>query len=332
MKKIIGVDGGGSKTLTVITDEEGNLLGSGISGCGNYQVNGIKAAMANIYDSIHQALANAHLKVDDIDFVEYGLAGADRPKDLSILCPALAQLPFQKWNIVCDTMEGLRAGSPENTGVVLVCGSGSNAAGRNKEGKTVQTGGFGYLFGDGAGAGGKALAVETFRTAIRSWELREKPTILTVKVPESLGYMDMEEMINDFLDNQIKIVPDQLTKALHNAANEQDLVAIQILESTGKELGMAANSVIKRLGEFEDPIPIVLIGSVLQKGKNPYLLQALKETVENEGRLVNLLIPKIEPVFGAVLLAMDHLNIPSSDTIYKKFESQGREKLAEQRA
>jgi len=317
----MGVDGGGSKTFTVICDEKGNVLGKGISGCGNYQSNGIDNAIANINESIENALNMSGLNKSNIDFVQFGLAGADREKDFSILLPALRNLSFSNWDLVCDTMEGLRTGSADNVGVVLVCGTGTNAAGRNKAGKMVQTGGFGYLYGDFAGGG--QMARETFRAAVRSWEYRESPSILTKKVPEFFNYRTMEELVNAFLDDDIYSVPNDLTRVLHEAANEGDSVAIKILTSMGNELGLAAKSVIKRLGNLECPIPVVLTGSILQKGRNTYLLESLESSIISEYPDINLIIPTMEPVYGALLLAMDQLNIAVTKEMYQRFESYG---------
>ncbi|RHW35748.1 ATPase [Neobacillus notoginsengisoli] len=321
MAILMGVDGGGTKTFTVISDEYGNLLGSGISGCGNHQVNGIEQTLTNIHESIESALSGAKLKKGDIDFVQFGLAGADREKDFKILRPALGSLSFPTWDVVCDTMEGLRTGSPTNTGVVLVCGTGTNAAGRNKAGKVIQTGGFGYLYGDFAG--GSQMAVETFRAAVRSWEKREQPSILVKEVPAFFNFSTMEELINSFLDTEVYEVPSELTEVLHKAADEGDPASIKILMETGRELGLAANSVIERLGDLDGIIPIVLTGSVLQKGRNKYLLDSIEKTISNINPDIKLCIPDMEPVYGSILLAMDHLDIVASIDVYKKFESYG---------
>lgn len=323
MRYLMGVDGGGSKTYTVLTDEYGNKVGEGLSGRGNHQVEGIEAALMNIKESIDKALASAGLEYKDISFTQFGLAGADREKDFAILRPALNTLPLESWDLVCDTFEGLRIGNENNIGVVLVCGSGTNAAGRNEEGKVVQTGGFGYFYGDAAG--GKHLAKETFRSAIRSWEFREIPSLLTDKVPSFFGFQTMEQLFHDFLDRDIYDVPGELTLVLHEAADEGDLLAIQILSNTGKELGIAANSVIKRLGGFEsDIIPIVLVGSVFQKARNQHLLQSLKTTIESENPNISFIISEIEPVYGSILLAMDHLGMKTCEEIYQKFRAYRR--------
>ncbi|MBS4219791.1 ATPase [Bacillus sp. FJAT-49711] len=324
MSIIMGVDGGGSKTFTVISDENGNLLGKGVSGGGggNYQTVGIDKAVENITASIEAALKSAELDYKDIDFVQYGLAGADRPKDIAILDSGLKRIPFEKWDLVCDTMEGLRIGSKNYTGVVLVCGTGTNAAGRNRDGKQVQVGGFGYFFGDFAGGG--AMAQETFRAAVRSWEQREQPSVLTEMVPKFFGHKDMEELFNHFLDHDIYHAPNNLALILHEAADKGDKLAISLMEKMGNELGLAASAVIKNLGDLDQPIPIVLTGSIVQKGQNKYLLEALRKTIEADHlKQIELVIPEMEPVYGAVLLGMDHLGITATDDIYEKFNSYG---------
>jgi N-acetylglucosamine kinase-like BadF-type ATPase len=322
MTYIMGIDGGGSKTFAVLTDERGRLLGRGVSGGGNHQGPGIDQALANIRDSADQALEQAGLTHAEIDFVQFGLAGADRDKDFNILRPALATLPFRKWDLVCDTMEGLRAGSPENIGVVLVCGSGTNAAGRNRDGVTVQTGGFGYLFGDRTG--GEALSRETFSSAVRSWDLREIPSVLTDKVPAFLGLSSMAEVYDHFLDDDIYQVPYDLTIVLHEAADEGDELAIRLLRQAGTELGLAANSVIRKLGGMKgDTVPVVLVGSVVQEGRNPHLLKALRDTVSLQTESFEIVIPHMAPVFGSVMLAMDHLQLPVAPTVMNQFIEYG---------
>lgn len=322
MRIFMGVDGGGSKTHTVVVNEKGAVLGSGLSGCGNHQGPGIDIALSHIKESINEALNQAKLTPADIDFIQFGLAGADREKDFSILRPALATLGFRDWELVCDTMEGLRTGSRDNVGVVLVCGSGTNAAGRNPQGQVIQTGGFGYLYGDAAG--GSHIALETFRAAVRSWELREIPSILTDKVPAFLQFNSMQEMFDKFLDTDTVRVPRDLTKVLHQAADEGDELANRLLQTTGRELGIAAVSVIRRLGGFSQmTIPIVLVGSVLQKGRNKHLMEGLTAALAAELRHFELVVPQMAPVYGSVMLAMDRFGVKVTKDMEDQFVSYG---------
>ncbi|WP_169084131.1 N-acetylglucosamine kinase [Paenibacillus sp. PL91] len=320
---ILGVDGGGSKTYAVIVNGNGDKISSGISGASNHQSIGIDKAIAHINESIDQALQAAGLSHSDIAFAQYGLAGLDRQQDYGIVRPALSQIPFANWDMVSDTFEGLRTGSTSNTGVVLICGTGSNAAGRNEAGETVQVGGIGYLYGDNLGA--NYMATTMFRAAVRSWEGREIPSILPDKLLQYFGFPTMGALINDFLDRDIQYIREgRLTISLHEAASEGDTLAIQLLKEAGNELGITANTVIRKLGGFKGKtIPIVLVGSVLQKGRSPYLLNELRRVLELDNPSVELIIPEIAPVYGSILLAMDHLQIPATAETMNKFNANG---------
>ncbi|OMF27600.1 ATPase [Paenibacillus sp. FSL H8-0548] len=322
MAIVMGVDGGGSKTYAVIVNEQGVKLGAAVAGSGNYQRIGIESAITNIRLAIDSALESAMLTREQIDFVQYGLAGADRAKDFSILLPALATIPFSKWDLVCDTMIGLRTGSMKNTGVVLICGSGTNAAGRSRDGQMVQVGGFGELFGDRAG--GEYLSAATFKAAVRSIEGRERASRLTDTVAAFFGHDTLDIVIESLLDEDIASVPEELTVVLHETAAEGDELAIQLLREAGQELGLSANSVIRRLGDFgAERIPIVLIGSVIQKGRSPHLLNGLQKTLESENINHVLIIPEMAPVYGAVLLALDHEKVLSTESLESIFVQYG---------
>lgn len=328
MAFIMGVDGGGSKTYTVITDLEGNRIGEGLAPGANYQKIGLEEAMHNIRQSMDMALAEAGRGYGELDFIQFTLAGADRETDFIQLNGGLRQLPLGAWDLQCDTAAGLRIGSPDNVGVVLVCGSGTNAFGRSHSGKVVQTGGFGYLYGDYAG--GRNLAIETFRTAVRSWEGREGDSLLMTKVPEFFGFHSMEALLEDFLDRQVSTVPSDLTVILHDAANEGDVLATRLLAKAGYELGIAANSVISRIGDFGvSRIPVVLIGSVFQRGKNSLLLEWIGKTIREAHPSAELVVPEMDPVYGAVLMGMDRLDLAVTDQIIDKFNRYRREKVVE---
>ncbi|OKP95618.1 BadF/BadG/BcrA/BcrD ATPase family protein [Paenibacillus sp. P46E] len=320
---VAGVDGGGSKTIAMVADEYGTVLGAAVSGCGNHQIIGAQAAVLNIRGALFGALAQAGIAKEELDYVQFGLAGADRRIDMDILCPEIGrQLSLRSWDIVCDTMEGLRIGSPDNTGVVLVCGSNTNAAGRNRLGQTVQIGGFDSLFGDRAG--GYYLAAQALSRAVRSWEGREPYSDLVERIPLRLGFASFEEMLNRYLDEDISAAPLELSLIVHESADSGDWLSRQLLTDMGRELGISAAAVIRKLGSFEEAgVPVILTGSILQSGRNPLLLDALAKEVEREYPSCTFVIPEIPPVFGALMLAMDQLGIPVTPDMLEHFERDG---------
>lgn len=302
----LGVDAGGSKTHALLVNENGKVLGRGASGNGNHQT-AFQAAIDNIGEACAEALKQAGATKEQITYAYFGLAGADRERDYAILRPKIASLNFERHAISCDTMIGMRAGTHQAYGAVIICGTGFNAAARNAQGTELQYGGFGYLFGDGHGSG-SGLATEAFRTAVRSWEGRERPTLLAELVPRKLGYATIQEMYDDALDNG-KRPPNELAKVLFEAAGQGDAAAIRILEEAGREHGNAVNALVRRLGMENDSFDVVLAGSVLSRGSTSHMADTIAETVAAVAPKASTVKLNVDPVVGAVMSAMDNSGI-----------------------
>ena len=83
MPFILGVDGGATKTLAVVGDDTGRILGAGLGGPTNYQIIGIEPAMSNLNSAVRGALSYAGISMDKVDCAVFGLAGADFPVDFA---------------------------------------------------------------------------------------------------------------------------------------------------------------------------------------------------------------------------------------------------------
>ncbi len=315
MNYYLGVDGGGSKTLAVVSDSAGRIMGRGESGCGNHQL-GVELASRNIREAVADAMAQAQAEHSDIEYAMFGLAGADREPDFRILRPMVAEMGFSKHGIVCDTVIGLRAGTRQPDGVVVICGSGTNCFGINKQGESLQCGGFGYAYGDFGG--GSDLAIEVFRSVIRSWEGREGPTLLTDAALRTLGYSSVERMFNDYLDEG-KNISHHLAKLLFQVAQDDD-VARGILQRQGTELGLAASAVIRKLGMQEDEFDLVLVGSVLTRGDSEYVTPYIEKEIKAVASKCALRMLTMEPVAGAILLAMEQSGNVIENAVYEHLE------------
>lgn len=324
---IAAVDAGGSKTHAVVTDLDGGLLGEGRSGPGNHQVVGLSAALDNQREALDAALRQAGARAEGLDFVQFGMAGLDRPADEALLRPGVEAMGLGAWGWACDTLQGLRCGSPDYVGIVLVCGNGTNAAARDRSGAVVQLGGVGYLFGDGTG--GSQIASDAFRAAFRSWEGREEPSVLTELLPAWFGFRTMEELRDDFIDRGVSRIREPgLAKVVQEAAEGGDALAASLLRTAGDELGRSAVALLRRgldLGPV--PVRIVLSGGVVQGGRSPILMEALKARVAGAGFPagigVEYVVPRMPAAFGSVLLARDALGLASPPGIVEKFENYG---------
>ncbi|GGF62144.1 kinase [Paenibacillus albidus] len=316
MNYYLGVDGGGSKTLAVISDATGHIMGRGSSGCGNHQA-GAATAETNIRQAVEDALIQAGLTKENITYSLFGLAGADREADFQILRPMIARLGLERHDIVCDTVIGLRAGTRQPSGVVVICGTGTNCYGINGRGQELQVGGFGYTFGDFGG--GSDLAIEAFRSVIRAWEGREEPTRLAQAILEQLGYASEEVMFHHFLDNGLR-VPHDIAKLLFQVA-EHDEIARGILSRQGRELGIAASAVIRKLGMEQDHFDLVMAGSILTRGESRYVVPFIEAEVRLAAPDCQLKMLTQEPVAGALLMAMEKSGHPVEEVIYAQFHN-----------
>lgn len=317
MAYYLGIDGGGSKTYALLSDEHGHILGKGRSGNGNHQT-GAQEAAGSIRGAALAALAEAGLRLDQIRHTYLGLAGADRGADYNILHPMIRSIGFTEYTISGDPMIGLRAGTTRPYGVALICGTGTNAAGRNPQGRHYQCGGFDYMYGDFGGGG--ALNVEVFRTVIRAWDGRESATLLTEPLLKLLGYAQVEDMYNDFLDHG-KSVPLDAARLLFPAAAGGDAAALAILHRQGVELGKAATAVIHRLGMENDRFDVVLAGSLLTRGDRGWIRGPIEQAVREAAPDAAVVTLSTEPVVGALWSALESYGITISNEIYENMRN-----------
>lgn len=302
MRIYLGVDAGGSKTHAVITDEKGNVLGKGIAGNGNHQVHR-KTAAINIEAACDAALQEAGVKKEQISYAYFGLAGADREPDYEILRPMIAALGYPRYEIACDTMIGMRAGTNQSYGAAVISGTGFNSAARNEAGEELQYGGFGFQYGDGNGSG-TGLSTLAFRAVIRAWDGRGPGTALTSLVLRHMGYENVEAMYEDVLYGRAQI-PRDLVKTLFEAAELHDEVAIAILVNEGEELANAVCTLIRRLGMARTEFDVVFIGSVLNKASNSIMNDIIARVIAIHAPHAHCVKLTSDPVAGAIMSAMD---------------------------
>lgn len=303
---LAGIDGGGTKTECVIGDERGNILSRGISTPSNYQVVGIEAAKFSIQNALNEALENIRITVDEIDYAYLGLAGADLKEDFEILnniCSEIfGKVPFK---IVNDSWIGLRAGNDENWGIVTICGTGANTAGRTKDGRELILRGMSYELGNWGG--GIDIAKDALYYAFRSEEGTGLKTALEDELPKVLGFKYMKDIVKIIRDKKydmekINIIPE----LVFELASRGDCVCQRILIDMGHALGEMAGGVIKKLGMEKIEVPVTLVGSVF-KGRNPLLIDEYTTTVHRVAPLAKISKSKREPVIGAYYLALDNL-------------------------
>jgi N-acetylglucosamine kinase-like BadF-type ATPase len=320
MRYVLGVDGGTSKTHALVVEETGRALGFGQGGTSNYDVCGLEPAMCEIERAVRAALNEAGLAPDAIEVGYFCLAGADLPEDYVTLKAAVEGVALARSVIIKnDTMAALRAGITRLWGVVVICGTGFNAAGRSPDGCEIVLPGLGPISGDWGGGG--TLSQEMIRAVMRAWDGRGKPTRLTGLVLEALQVPSEEALLLRLYHQEIeqRALLD-LVPLLFEAAEAGDNVARELIVQMGIEVGVTANAIIRRLSLETEDVEVVLGGSVF-KGKGPLLLDTINQVVHEEAPRARIVTLRHEPVFGAALLALEVIGVTITERLYHLLDS-----------
>lgn len=307
MRVFLGVDAGGSKTHAMALDETGRLLGFGAGGTGNHQMGGLEAALHEIGSAARTALDAAGVAVAELGC--FCLAGADLPQDYHMLQTAVeAQGLARAVVIKNDSIAALRCGLTRPWGVAVICGTGFNAAGRGQDGREIVLPGLGPISGDWGGGGD--LVIEMIRAVMRAWDGRGRPTALTRTILERLGKSSEEEFLLALYNRRLsrrRLLP--LAPLLFEVAETGDAVAREIVVRMGTEVGVTANTLLRRLDLLSTDAEVVLSGSVF-KGTGKLLLDTVRQVVRGAAPTARIVRPVLEPVAGAALLALDLAGVP----------------------
>lgn len=296
IRRIIGVDGGGTKTLALLADLDGNALARGLSGPSNYNAVGFDAACSALENAIRQAKQNIP---GEISALCLGLAGVDRSEDRERF-QSWAQNKFPRTMIIVvnDAEILLAAGSLTGVAIALVCGTGSIVYGRAITGELVRAGGWGYLFGDEGS--GYSIGAAALRAVMQAHDGRGPSTLLTQLILEKRALNTPLDLVRSIYGAESPRLEVAATAELvEQAASQGDAVAISILEEAAQALARSVAAVYPRLG---DPtFPLIISGGTILNGK--YLQASFRTECDARRLKFSSIYSVVEPADGALALA-----------------------------
>ncbi len=304
---VLGVDGGGSKTLAWLVDrslaigETGAIepLGVGQAGPSNPRALGMETAGLAIAEAVARAFDDAGRSLTSVASACLALAGAGRePERLAVQHWAESRRLARRVLATHDAYAVLGAASPADEGVALIAGTGSMAFGRTSEGVQARSGGWGYLIGDEGG--GYQLALNGLNAAAMAWDGRGPQTSMTERL---LEWLKVNEP-NAVLDWVYRIADDrgrlaELAKLVLEAADADDAVAVAIREEGAEQLALLVVNVSEQLGLRNHTLGMA--GSLLTRvgSYRDRVVEVIRKADRAPARIVNV----AEPVAGAVRLA-----------------------------
>jgi N-acetylmuramic acid 6-phosphate etherase len=300
---LLGIDGGGSTTRTLLADRSGALLGAGAAGPSNHQAIGFDAATQAIQSAIDAAFREAGVdRARPIAAICLGLAGAGRPADRRQFEAWAARLGIaQRCAVVSDAELVLAAGTPDGWGVALICGTGSIAWGRAPDGRSARAGGWGYLLGDEGS--GYDLALRALRLATQTADGRAAAPALLQAALDHWSLQAPEQLIGHiYRPETTRAEIAALAQSIVALAESGEPAAVSLLENAAHELARLVLAVARKL-DLIGP-PVALAGGLL--GTSQHLRRSIAAIV---GVDLEKPIYVEEPARGAVKIAQQLIEI-----------------------
>ncbi len=298
IRHVVGLDAGGTKTVGLLADENGEIVREARAGGANFRVKGELGIEKTLYEVIVALDPPVPLGA-----VCLGIAGADREPQLHTVREVIARLGYRKRvRVVNDAAIALTAGTGDGVGVVVVAGTGSIAYGRDPSGVVARSGGWGYLLGDEASA--FWIGHAAVRQGIRGVDGRGPATSLFDRICERVGVTSPQELADWFYGLEMpRIRVAELAPVVQEAADDGDQAAEQLLELAADLLVRSARAVDRQLS-FPDDYPLILSGGTFRAC--PSLVPRIETTLDLPHAAVSRLT--VEPAWGAVLLAVEELH------------------------
>ncbi|EGC37958.1 hypothetical protein DICPUDRAFT_46126 [Dictyostelium purpureum] len=309
----IGVDGGGTKTLTLAVNNEGKELSRHVSPCSNYHSVGEDLAKASIYEGIRFVLNQIKRENEDkeedvqVKSICLGMSGVDREEDKKMVIGWISELlgPNVPCKIYNDAIIALASGTDGHLfGIVVICGTGCISLGFNKDGQTTRSAGWGPLLGDYGS--GYQIGYDILRHVLRAKDETGPKTSLTKVLLERLNLTKEDSLISWAYDpkNQNWQKFAQLSTLAFEQANAGDEIAILILNDAANALFEYISSIVKKLNLANEPFPLIFAGGNIERKSmfSDLLIEKIKAAYPN----ADIKIPNREPVFGAALLALNN--------------------------
>jgi N-acetylmuramic acid 6-phosphate etherase len=251
-EKILGVEGGGTKTAWVLVERDGEelqIVGEG------------KLPAANFRLATPERLRTIFLELPrEIDRAGIFLAGCGTTADRQSLARLCAEIwPAAKIITGSDRDSGLAAALGHADGIAVNAGSGSSVSGRRGD-KIENAGGWGHILGDAGG--GYFLSIQALRLILREYDLHRGEVQFTAKVLRALSLNTLDELVR-WAQIADKMEVATLAPVVFEAAANGDARVMEIIEEGARVLTEYTEAVATRLHLLAPKV--ILLGGLFHR-------------------------------------------------------------------
>ena len=327
MAYAFGVDGGASKSRAVLISENGQVVhlakGPGV----NYHEIGASKVSGTIARLYQECVEGARARSEECRSVCLGLAGVGRNADREILKPLFdEQFGKECYLLTSDADISLLSGSLSDSGIIVLGGTGSMLFGRNESQREARIGGHGPLLSDGGS--GYRIALQALRAITAAHDGIGFKTSLQDVILEYLKLKSIEELVSwIYTPTATRERIASIASIVIQAADNEDPIADAILNDEADSLAIGVETLHKKLG-LSSGVDVVLSGGLFS-GASCYN-RILKQKIRYLLPGVNVIPPKLDPVLGAGLYAMNQMGVAIDNDVIDTIRNSYREFLKTQ--
>ena len=302
-ERILGVEGGGTKTAWVFVE---TVLGANASAWEFLVLEQGKLPASNFRLTSPERLRAILAELPkQIDRAGVFLAGCGTEEDRC----ALKQMCLEIWpnaKIVTgsDRDSGLAAALDHGDGIVVNAGSGSSVTGRRGE-RIERAGGWGHILGDAGG--GYFLSIHALRLVLREHDLGRSEMDFTAKILRVLSLNNLDELVR-WVQTADKMELAMLAPVVFEAAAAGDGRMMEIIEEGARVLCEYTEAVASRLHLLAPKV--VLIGGLFQR--DSIYTHAFRRRLKKNLPDARVTTAERAPELGAAWLAAelgDHITV-----------------------
>jgi N-acetylmuramic acid 6-phosphate etherase len=243
-ERILGVEGGGTKTAWVLV-ESVTAQAQSDPGAQFRILDQGKLPPSNLRLTKPERLREIFAELPKrIDRAGVFLAGCGTEEDRGLLRQICLEMwPNAKIVTGSDRDSGLAAALEHGDGIVVNAGSGSSVTGRRGD-RIERAGGWGHILGDTGG--GYFLSIEALRLILREYDLHRGETQFAAKILHALSLNNLDELVRWALTAD-KMEIAMLTPVVFEAAAGGDARVVEIVEEGARVLCEYTEAVACRL-------------------------------------------------------------------------------------
>jgi len=295
-EKILGVEGGGTKTAWVLTEA---VAGPDASTSELRVIDQGKLPPSNLRLTSPERLRKIFAQLPrEIDRAGVFLAGCGTEGDRQLLKEICLEIwPNAKIVTGSDRDSGIAAALDRGDGIVVNAGSGSSVTGRRGD-RIERAGGWGHILGDAGG--GYSLSVQALRLILREHDLHRGEIGFTTKILHALSLNNLDELVR-WVQTADKMEIAMLAPVVFEGATEGDARMMEIIEEGARVLCEYTESVASALHLLAPKV--ALIGGLFSR--DSIYTHAFRRRLKKNLPDARVAIAERAPELGAAWLAAE---------------------------